>query len=120
MSNQTIEQASKQVAAEQRAERVERGAALLDERRLGWDEFTDLDRLDMASHTNDVLGQEYGSYSVGVRKLFPADSPYSFGFNAPFARAHGFDVEVGADADAYAALTVAWRELIEARKAGVR
>ena len=89
------------------AERVASGAALLDERMPGWHQRIDLDTLDIDSCKNCVLGQIYGSPQMEVS----------------FDPGLGFDID---DADYRFAsssrqrvkrLTVAWRELIESRRA---
>jgi hypothetical protein len=51
------------------AERVERGAALLDERRPGWWDEVDVGRLDFDSCEECVLGQLWGSYGSGKKRL---------------------------------------------------
>jgi hypothetical protein len=66
--------------------RVVRGAMLLDRADVGWACRVDLDRLDMASQDNDVLGQLYGSFMRGyayLMRYLPAGVPYAasgFGF----------------------------------------
>ena len=84
-------------------ERVERGAALLDEKMPGWWQRVDLGRLDIESGCNCVIGQ-LGSYpetSEGFGLLSSLDD-----------FTHGFD---GGEPDDYRALTKAWRDLILAR-----
>ena len=48
---------------------VERGASLLDEKRPGWENEIDVDRLDMNNFKNCVLGQVYGEYDAGLVQL---------------------------------------------------
>jgi len=86
-------------------ERVERGAALLDEKRPGWWRLIDLGRLDIDSDRNCVIRQ-LGSYVGTVRGL-------GLYYSAADV-AHGFQ---GDDDDETAALTVAWRDLIGQRLA---
>jgi len=91
---------------------VERGAALLDERKPGWDRKIDLDTLNLADGCNCVLGQVYGDrlarddyngYDRGQRLL---------GLNARHSQHYGFL----AWSD-WGNLTAAWRQLIEKRRA---
>jgi len=93
------------------AERVDEGAALLDEKLPGWAERINLAQLDLASCYQCVLGQlfafeydaEDGSpYGAGVRALdIPDISPSWYGFD-------------GADANA---LNAEWRRVITERTA---
>ena len=87
-------------------ERVERGAALLDERRPGWWKGIDLGRLDIKSDCNCIAGQLGGSYMPGVESL----GLYVMEVEA----AHGFEFEESTAE--YPALTEAWRELIQRRR----
>lgn len=100
-------------------ERVERGAALLDEKRPGWWQRIDLGRLDLAENCDCILGQLDGDYSPSTNGL---------GLTNPEAAGHGFNATgapLPADAwdvlservDAeYDALTTAWRDLITMRR----
>jgi hypothetical protein len=97
------------------AERVERGAALLDERRPGWWEKVSLQRLDLASECDCPLGQIWGGYIKGVAALFggvrPLDTimqgvPMRYGFDDPT-----FD---------YEEITDLWLAAIERRRAADR
>jgi hypothetical protein len=95
--------------------RVERGAALLDEKRPGWDGLIDLGRLDIQSSCNCVAGQLAGgswAFSLTMESLELEDEE-------EFAD-HGFEADGNdhptIEAD-YAALTVAWRDLITGRRA---
>jgi hypothetical protein len=49
--------------------RVAAGAALLDQRRPGWHQQVEPDRLDLLDSRSDVLGQLYGFFGAGVRRL---------------------------------------------------
>ena len=95
------------------AERVERGAALLDERIPGWWKHIDLSRLDVASGCDCVAGQLPGGYVKVADDLFGPGVTYDSEAD------HGFEAEgFGTDTAEFAELTVAWRDLIEARRAG--
>lgn len=81
-------------------ERVDKGAALLDENVPGWISHIDLDRLSIADPNNCIVGQLYGVYHIGIAALdYPP--PCGYGFNG----------------DDYSALNEAWRALITARRA---
>lgn len=70
------------------AERVTRGAALLDEQRPGWRGRVAPDWLDIRSGSACVLGQLFGDYVRGLERLGleVGDGP-TFGFNTiPSAR----------------------------------
>jgi hypothetical protein len=92
------------------AERVARGAALLDEKEPGWAARIDLGAFDIGWQCRCVLGQLYGNYCTGVSAVLP------FGLTAE----HGFVWEaddLGAEEDSeIAALNDEWRHLIEARQ----
>jgi hypothetical protein len=45
--------------------RAAAGAALLDQRRPGWHQQVDRDRLDLEDWRADILGQLYGSFGAG-------------------------------------------------------
>lgn len=84
----------------------QRGAALLDDRGLaGWRQLIDLDRFSMASCRLDVLGQLYGSYAEGARKL---------GLTRVTAAGYGFIWPIGAVANdtLIRALTAEWLGII--------
>lgn len=89
------------------AERVARGAALLDEREPGWWQRINVRTLDIRSCKRCVLGQLEGWPSINAR-FDP-----SLGFDA----GEGSPQEVVAD---FNALTAEWRRLIKARRAGER
>lgn len=89
---------------------VERGAALLDERLPGWEDKIDLERLDLASTCNCVLGQlhrkrgrpGHRNYYAGLNEL---------GITTPSR--YGFSVWSGGR---FESLTEAWRRLITRRR----
>lgn len=96
------------------AERVKRGAALLDEKRPGWWQRIDLGRLDVASDCDCVGGQLPGGYGKVADDLFGPGVTFSLEVS------HGFEADgdfEGGDAGEFAALTEAWRSLILARRA---
>jgi hypothetical protein len=99
-------------------ERVVRGAALLDERMPGWEAKIDLDRLDLDSVWECVLGQLYGQdpnwngYDRGKLVLG--------GMDIATAADHGFSQgETGTTYGEYRELTNAWCDLILSRRAAV-
>lgn len=97
-------------------ERIERGAALLDERRPGWEAEIDLDRLNLASSTDCVLGQLWGSrewvgYTRGLKVLRLGDYNYT-----PNAKLHGFTLGLDSNAVDYRRLTYLWHDLIVSRR----
>lgn len=100
------------------AERVERGAQLLDEKRPGWWQEIDLRRLDIDSPCNCIAGQLGGSTGAGgylavIRSLdLTGTEEVRCGFEA--------DDDYDWLADEYAALTDAWRTLILARRAAAQ
>ena len=92
---------------------VERGAALLDERKPGWDRKVDLEKLDLYSPCNCVLGQVYGDrlshydgygYNRGLRLLE---------LHYQGSKLHGFTAMPNGY---HGNLTAAWRRLIEKRR----
>jgi hypothetical protein len=105
-------------------ERVERGAALLDEKRPGWWRDIDLDMLDVRSRCGCVIGQLGGltkaadrglSYQIVSDRLgvgYYDEIP--MGFEAEGTRPPYGEMELLAAE--YAALTEAWRVLILARR----
>lgn len=94
------------------AERVAAGAAWLDERKPGWWQRTDLDRLDVASERHCPVAQEYGTYYRAP--VMTHDQARALGFDCSLVAA-----ELGAVAEdfEFAELTETWRELILARHA---
>jgi hypothetical protein len=96
------------------AERVNAGAAWLDEHRPGWRNRIDIDTIDVASVRCCPLGQVYGASWCAPLLLHDGGQGTALGF---YAIAE--DLDLGADAclAEYAELTRAWRELILARRA---
>jgi hypothetical protein len=105
-------------------DRVERGAALLDRARPGWEREVSPDRLAILSCTDCLLGQLYGHSVCGVREVCDALSTPSNLFMFSLWK-HGFDLSVGEYFDTAAdaqmrysdALADAWRALIRRRAA---
>jgi hypothetical protein len=97
------------------------GAALLDQRRPGWHQQVDRDRLDLEDWRADVLGQLYGSFGAGVRKLTGGRSEAEVD---AWTVAYGFDLDEvdlgrsGGPRAAYQALTDAWRDELSRRQGG--
>jgi hypothetical protein len=91
-------------------ERVQRGAALLDEKVPGWDDEIDLTRLNINDGSRCIGGQ------LGRRRgkaHFYAGMMEALGLVTPSSRAdHGFCD----DGRGYSLLTLAWRDLIIARR----
>lgn len=88
-------------------ERVQAGAAWLDENEPGWEEKVDLDSFDMANYNKHILVQLYGSLSA---------SPFYAGYSQ---LNHGIQSGFEAPANTHEAwqpLTTAWKELISKRK----
>lgn len=52
---------------------VDRGIALLDEKKPGWRDEVDVDRLSIINGFDCVLGQLYGGYYTGLKIVAPAD-----------------------------------------------
>lgn len=74
------------------AERVARGAKLLDEKRPGWAAEIATDKLAMESCDRCILGQLYGHYFAGyeaLRRQLPSDFLFS-------ALGHGFTLSTRA------------------------
>ena len=80
------------------AERVARGAALLDEKRPGWANRIIQEDLDMTSCHDCILGQVYGDYEIGWHSL-DLQSGSEFGFDLP----GGWYCQMPALADAWRA-----------------
>lgn len=99
--------------------RVARGAALLDEERAGWWRTIDLDALDLNNACGCVLGQVFADHAAD-----PHESGYDWALanlgEGDWVRGFGFLVPAGLtpaeEAAAFAALTEAWRSLIEERR----
>jgi hypothetical protein len=96
------------------AERVARGAALLDEREPGWWQRIDLSKLDLASTCRCVLGQ----LNTDRDGPYPrwSDILDRFGVQLRNEFSHGFNVGGEGTEAKFANLTAAWRELIEERR----
>lgn len=94
-------------------ERVELGAAWLDENRPGWLDRIDLDTLSVEHCDLCILGQIYGDYCDA-----PDEAKYASIGDATPSRDRGFNAYSGRDEE-YEALTVEWRRLIESRRAEV-
>ncbi len=96
------------------ARRVARGAALLDEKRPGWDARIDLAGLDLEDCELCVVGQLFGpgygrglpdgSYGYGLEALGVLDCEYEYGFDREFL------------GEKFADLTAEWRRVITARR----
>ena len=77
------------------ADRVAAGARLLDEYSERWWEDVDLDRLDLSSCTQCVMGQLFGEYGDGLDHFY---SEHLEGFDGvedafeDFVVGHGFDL----------------------------
>ena len=96
-------------------DRVARGATLLDEKRPNWLNDADLGRLSMIHGLLCILGQLYGSYSLGVAALWP-DQVYSPHLS-PGAASHGFQFPLdsyGRHDGPWALLDAAWTARITA------
>ncbi|MEV4271960.1 hypothetical protein [Micromonospora aurantiaca (nom. illeg.)] len=89
-------------------ERVELGMAWLDARHPGWHDLIDLDRLDVASPCNCLLGQTLGAWDL-----------HTVGMDVDQLAACGLDAASSHDdmGEEYAALTRLWRAAIEQRRA---
>jgi hypothetical protein len=109
-------------------ERVKRGAAFLDGRRPGWWRGIDLAALDIASRCGCVIGQVEGltkaadrglAYEAVSRRLgvgYCDEIP--MGFEAGAVReGFGWSGRPEAVRSEYEALTAAWRDLIQGRRA---
>ena len=92
-------------------EQVKAGANWLDQVHPGWDEKVNLETLDINSCKDCVIGQLLGNY-CGNSKLHVTviESGSQLGFCTPSIEA---DDE---DGEAMTALTLTWKELIEARR----
>lgn len=108
------------------AERVARGAALLDEKLPGWDKDINLDRLDLSSSCRCVVGQLFVSNRLArvARLLGETLTPYAGGLITLGLGLDGEDYDYGFDkadeAGNYELLTAEWERLILARRAGAR
>ncbi len=104
-------------------ERVEAGARWLDGHRPGWVDRIDLDTLDLGDPCRCVLGQEFGEDADTLNNGGGGwVTGYCVGLNHLLDGSNVFDraVDLGMyelKNDRYSALTNAWRELIERRRA---
>lgn len=87
---------------------VAKGAALLDQRRPGWEHDINLGRLDISFGSTCILGQLYGTFENGLAKVF-----VGFSLTAEPAFEHGF---IGWTLTQDAILTRAWRREILRRR----
>jgi hypothetical protein len=101
------------------AERVAKGAALLDEKVPGWDQRIDLEILAMRGTCECVLGQLFeptpegaDGYWVGLDRLAISR------LGAAHAAEYGFACETS-EIESYVALGAEWRRLIGARRTEV-
>lgn len=96
--------------------RVQRGAALLDARKPGWDARIAVAELDVASYRNGVLGQIFGNHDRGVWELWPEGMIIHNRLSAD----HGFSLSEADIAErgetGYPELIGEWRELIRKRR----
>lgn len=102
------------------AERVARGAALLDEKWPEWRDEVDLGRLDIekpyncmtAQYAQHVIGSRHVNFSAGRQLLELGRDAYAeYGFNA-FSEFDDEDFGDGAYAEGIAILNDLWRDLI--------
>ena len=101
--------------------RVARGAALLDEKRPGWEAEINLNALDIDDCTTCVIGQLYrdhagiysGAYEIGADALLGPDGSA--------LADHGFNAIRGLDPDdvEWGALTSEWKRVIQERRSAV-
>ncbi|WP_022835131.1 hypothetical protein [Salisaeta longa] len=99
--------------------RVKRGASFLDAMQPGWHRDVDLDRLELASGEQCVLGQLHGEFRMGLGRslLWSMDSaplssasPVDYGFQCVR------DVPEEAQARDYRLLNIAWHAAVHARQ----
>jgi len=88
--------------------RIQAGAALLDEKRgLEWRELVDIETLDMASPNEDILGQLFDHYSIGLCELgIRPHRSVELGFSIIDPESSSADYE-------FAVLTKCWREFVK-------
>jgi len=92
------------------AERVAAGVALLDEKRPGWDQYIDLDWLDISRGRRCVLGQLYGGDATGAGAL---------GLKWIETVHRGFDRYRGEPNVVFDELTAEWKRVITERRLAV-
>ena len=112
-------------------EAVQAGAALLDDKRPGWESEIKLDKLNLRDSRSCILGQLYGSYFGNLREITPDSDEYTqFDAREAFAQRHGFAIQYNRDEIGVSAYTsfadrtaiwdelqAAWVGLIEERRA---
>lgn len=104
---------------ESAAVRVSRGVALLDEKRPGWWERVDPERLNMQTACGCVLGQLEGEYCAGVKAVAGIEMGRLWSRNA-FGVHYGFDVPLASasilDDEGYDGLQAEWLRVIAVRR----
>lgn len=98
--------------------RVERGVALLDEKKPGWCERISLRKLSLSSGDHCILGQLYRPHS---RQTYNSPNGFEAGLRilrideegAPWE--HGFDLSPTEHTPMWRRLELAWRQAIEDR-----
>ena len=91
--------------------RVARGAELLDSIRPGWRKEVDLDRLDLSSCHECVLGQLFGGYTYGEDELQRAVPDFYYDHSVSIGAFYGFSKTIREDFR-WEDLNKAWREEI--------
>ena len=100
-------------------ERVNEGAAWLDEVDPGWELKIDLGKLHMASCQQCIVGQVFGNFMqlenrMPLEEFTNADSGYEISeIISDFAFLHGFEAMEGIRE--YEAIARAWKELVKGR-----
>lgn len=90
--------------------KIEKGAALLNEKKPHWYDDIDLGSLELADDTACVLGQLFGAYEDGVKYLF-TEPLFTERELCAVSAEHGFDTD---GVVSYMVLTALWTELIDA------
>lgn len=85
---------------------VKKGMALLDQYEPGWRNAIKVEYLDVATTDRCVLGQVYGSFSIGLQTL-----SNKTGVSVDSV-AHGFAIDAVTSADPYKVLTDDWKKAI--------
>lgn len=101
--------------------RVARGVALLDEKLPGWIERIDLDKLDLASGCNCILGQTWSKGDDDGRFTAFELQADALGLYGEDENDYGFNAggeDYFEDRPEYDALTAEWRRVILARRGG--
>lgn len=105
-------------------DRIAKGVAVLNERKPGWTKYIDTRSLNLASPSQCVLGQSFGTYFVGVTMLFGGQVDVDDDARRDMAVEHGFYIPTPRDAaygsvgwmrltNDYHALTTEWINEIE-------